>query len=276
MQPFEQFTLSNPSQPAQLVLFMFECFGISLICSKWHAARRHAEAANQEARELERRIIEIDDAEQRRIGHDLHDGLGQHLTGIALMTRRLEQRLTLENSNYSSAAADIAGMAKTAVEWTHDLSRALSPPALEREGLSEALEELCANAERLFEIECTFKLDGKAPFRDVQAGAHLYRIAQEAISNAVKHGKARHVRLLLSSADGHVLIQICDDGHPAPASNAPAFDHEGMGLRIMRYRAGMIGALLNVEHRQNGTTVACRYQPIQKSSGNGESHHGDE
>src|SRR6185295_12442242 len=131
--------------------------------------------------------------EHRRIGHDLHDGLGQHLTGITLVAKRLQQRLNAENSQYASEAAQVCALARTAVEWTHDLSRSLSPPVLEREGLAEALRELAANAERIFSISCVFQHEGEVRFDDVPAGVHLYRIAQEAISNSVKHGDAKNV-----------------------------------------------------------------------------------
>src|SRR5262249_25636725 len=152
-----------------------------------------------EARQLERRILEIADEEQRRIGHDLHDGLGQHLTGIALMVRRLEQHLTASSSPDADEARRLSELTKTAVEWTHDLSRSLSPPVLESPGgLSEALRELAAHAETIFKIRCTFEqTDGSLPRVDLPTSVHLYRIAQEAISNAVRHGGAKTITVEL-------------------------------------------------------------------------------
>ena len=199
IQPYGRFTLDSPDQIFRLALFVIEGLFISLICARLQAARHHAEQCPRGARDLEKRMLEIGDAEQRRIGHDLHDGLGQHLTGIALLARRLEQRLAAEDSPRLEEAAKISALARGAVEWTHDLCRSLSPPALETRGLAEALRELASNAETLFNIQCRFVQHDEFVFRDVRAGVHLYRIAQEAISNAVKHGHATQVQLSLSS-----------------------------------------------------------------------------
>src|SRR4030095_10000180 len=133
-----------------VVLFLAEGTFVTVISVRLAAARRRAEESEAEARELERRILEIADAEQRRIGHDLHDGLGQHLMGIALMMRRLEQHLAATGSSEAEDARDVSQMAKAAVEYAHDLCRSLSPPALESAGLGEALRELAANVETVF------------------------------------------------------------------------------------------------------------------------------
>jgi signal transduction histidine kinase len=131
---------------------------------------------------------------------------------------------------------------------------------LEREGLAEALRELANNSENIFGMSCVFKHEGDDPFRDVEPGVHLYRIAQEAISNAVKHGKASTVAVHLLSQGGRVVMTIVDDGMGISESTAIA---DGMGLQIMQYRAKMIGADLEVEHRVcGGTAVICRYDPL--------------
>ena len=261
MQPFDQFALESADQIARLSLSALEGVCISVICTKLQSARRRAEESEREARELERRILEISDAEQRRIGYDLHDGLGQHLTGIALMTRQLENRLTAEQSPHADRATKISGLANTAVEWTHNLTRSLSPPALESKGLAEALEELAANVENIFNIDCECEHDGEIDFRDVAVAVHLYRIAQEAISNAVKHGKAQHVRVQLASRDGEINMQISDDGSGIQPRSE---QHAGMGMRIMRYRAKMIGAEIDVHSEEasgkHGTVITCRYR----------------
>lgn len=264
--PFYDFELSAPGAAARLTLFLIEGICISIICAKLQAARHRAEESEADARELERRILEISDAEQRRIGHDLHDGLGQHLTGIALMTKQLEHRLTVENSTYAARADKILKLAEKAVEWTHDLSRSLSTPALETQGLTEALQELVTNAENLFGIECTYEQTGEVALRDLTATVHLFRIVQEAISNAVKHGQAKRVLVRLSRLGDDVSIQIADNGLGIEPAEEP---QDGMGLRIMRYRARMIGAQIDVQHgngraenqgEQRGTLVTCRYQ----------------
>jgi signal transduction histidine kinase len=243
---------------------MAEGVFVSMIAARLKSAKQHAEDNAAEARELERRILEITDAEQRRIGSDLHDGLGQHLTGIALMTRRLEQRLNAASSPEADDASKVSALAKTAVAWTHDLSRSLSPPVLESAGLAEALRELAAYAESLFGIECTFEQSGQTKPLDLDISVHLYRIAQEAISNAVRHGKAKQVKLLLSSSASNINVQVIDDGHGIDPS---AHSTNGMGLRIMQYRARMIGADLKLGHGAGGgTIVECRF-PLGQSHG---------
>ena len=251
--PLHQFGFSNTHQKVRLVIFIAEGVVISMVFARLKAARRHAETSESENRTLERRILEISDEEQRRIGHDLHDGLGQQLTGITLIARHLEHRLANANSPDAQEASKVAGLAKSAVEWTHDLCRSLSPPALESSGLPEALRQLAANAESIFRIDCTFEQSGEVEPIDLASGVHLYRIAQEAISNAVRHGNAKHVRLQLQNHQ----IQIIDDGTGIEPDAQPA---EGMGLRIMRYRAKMIGAAIEVRARESGgTLVSCRY-----------------
>jgi signal transduction histidine kinase len=258
MQPFEQFALSRPDQPPQLGLFCVEGLCISLICAKLKLAVRRAEENAKEARELEARLLEVSDAEQRRIGHDLHDGLGQHLTGISLLSRHLENQLVAGHSPQAPEAARLSELAKSAVEWTHDLCRSLSPPALERNGLSEALRELASNAQVIFNIQCSFDDEpAAAAFHELAPSVHLYRIAQEAISNAVKHGRAKNVSVRLSLSGHDLLLEVKDDGVGMCKTN----DHgDGMGLRIMRYRAMMIGASIGVNQPAGeGTTVTCRY-----------------
>jgi signal transduction histidine kinase len=256
MVPFHRFGLTT-DQTFQLMLFVGEGAFISVIAARLTEARRRAEESQAEARELERRILEIADEEQRRVGHDLHDGLGQHLTGIALMVRRLEHHLAAASSPDTDEAHKLSELTKRAVEWTHDLCRSLSPPALETAGLAEALGELASNAGTIFNIECTFEQTGDAlPRVDLASSVHLYRIAQEAISNAVRHGGARHVRVeLRGTGGGGAIVRVSDDG-TGIANDKP--DADGMGLRIMRYRARMIGASIEIARREGGgTEVTC-------------------
>ena len=230
---------------------------ISLICARLQSARENAETNASQARELERQILELTDAEQRRIGSDLHDGLGQHLTGITMMLGRHQQDLESAGSPTAATAQKVLDLAQTALEWTHDLSKSLSPPALESAGLEEALRDLAHRAENLFSIECTFENRGKYDSPDLAAGFHLYRIAQEAISNAVRHGKAKHVQVRLHGSGPAVLLEIIDDGSGFEQSEK---SKEGMGLRIMTYRAKMIGAEMDVRsHGGGGTIVRCQY-----------------
>jgi signal transduction histidine kinase len=184
-----------------------------------------------------------------------------------LITQQLEQRLSAEGSSHAPRATKIAALAARAVEWTHDLTRSLSPPALDTAGLPEALNELASNAQNIFGIECSFETMSPSIHCDIAAAVHLYRIAQEAISNAVKHGQARLVEVKLREVDGEVQMQIIDDGAGIKTLSDST---DGMGLRIMRYRANMIGAQLSVQQRAareqqaGGTVITCRYRPPQR------------
>jgi signal transduction histidine kinase len=256
MAPFWRFRLDSADQAVRLVIFIFEGIVISVICARMREARQSAERSANEAHELEGQLLEISDAEQHRIGHDLHDGLGQQLTGIGLLSRRLEEMLASENSPAANEASRICSLAKNAVEWTRDLCHSLSPPTLESDGLPAALGDLAAHAENIFHVKCAFEQIGTAEAIDLASSVHFYRIAQEAISNAVRHGQAKHVRVRLDHSNGCAALQVSDDG----AGIGQALEsNDGMGLTIMRYRARMLGASIDIRRRDGGgTTVSCR------------------
>jgi signal transduction histidine kinase len=260
MPPFGRFQLYSVDERDRLVVFIAEGIFISIICARMKAARRSAEESAAEAHELQRRLMEVSDAEQRRIGHDLHDGLGQHLTGIALMAKHLEEILAADHLPASQEAARICTLAKSAVEWTRDLCHTLSSPTLELDGLPAALGELASQSTNIFRIECSFVEIGAAESIDLSRAAHLYRIAQEAIINAVRHGHAGHVLLRLEYGGGFVTLQIIDDG----TGIAPGVQSvDGMGLKLMRYRARMIGGSMDIAARDSGgTVVTCRRVPL--------------
>jgi signal transduction histidine kinase len=272
MAPFSRWALASIDEQWRLGMFILEGCFISWVCAGMNSARRRAEANAAEARELEGRLLENTEAEQRRIGHDLHDGLGQHLTGIALMARRLQNRLNAVASVDAEEAGKVCELANAAIAWTHDLSRTLSPPTLRSGDLPTALVELAAHAESIFQIECTVARTGVVERLDLAASAHLYRIAQEAITNAVRHGQAKHVGIRLDAVGPALSLQIIDDGVGAPAAGAGAgagagdAAGDGMGLRIMRYRATMIGATIEVRHPPaGGTIIECQYRSIART-----------
>ena len=207
---------------------------------------------------LEKEVLEISEREQRRIGHDLHDGLGQHLTATALAGQVLGNRLA---EHQLAAEAEEAGRVVTlveeAIELTRSLARGLSPVALETEGLTVALAELANNTTAQFYVPCELHCQPSVHFTDPIAATHLYRIAQESISNAVRHGRASRVDVTLEQADkGQLTLAIQDNGRGLP----PPGDRrrEGQGLRIMAHRARMIGARLDVSSPDGGgTLVRC-------------------
>jgi two-component system sensor kinase FixL len=212
-----------------------------------------------ERKRLEKEILEISDREQRRIGQDLHDDLCQHLAGIELMSELLQEKLAAKSQPESAQAARIAERVQRAIEQTRRLARGLSPLELEDLGLRAVLTELAANTTELFGIRCECEAPDPISIDDPAAAMHLYRIAQEAINNALKHGHAHTITIRLAAEDEQITLSIHDDG---AGFSPPNFDEHGMGLRIMKYRAGMIGGSLAVRPGPGGggTVVACTFR----------------
>jgi len=207
-----------------------------------------------ERKKLEGAVLEAVNREHYRIGNDLHDGLGQELTGIALMLRCLAGRLANEHRDAVPDVENITRLVSNAVESTRSLARGLSPVNLERGGLRDALEGLAMHARTVYGVKAVFS--NRLPptiALDAEASNHLYRIAQEAVTNAVKHGKANAVRLHLSVSQGKLRMAVVDDGCGVPDDVASA---TGMGLRIMRYRARIARGDVRVERADpSGTRV---------------------
>jgi PAS domain S-box-containing protein len=208
-----------------------------------------------EHKRLEKEILEISDRERQRIGQDLHDGLCQHLAGIELMSQVLEQELVPKSKAAAARAAAIARHVREGINQTRSLARGLSPVSLESEGLMSALRELAASTENLFSIKCRFAYNPPVLVHDPAVATHLYRIAQEAVSNAIKHGEAGEIVIQLQAGDGRTSLNVRDNGVGFPKVIPK---QKGMGLRIMRSRAGMIGGTLSVEKNPaGGTIVLC-------------------
>jgi PAS domain S-box-containing protein len=208
-----------------------------------------------ERKRLEHEVIEISGREQRRIGQDLHDGICQHLAGTELMSQVLERNLSRQHRAEARQAAQIAAHVREAISQTRMLARGLSPVELESNGLMSALQELASNTSKLFGVPCHFRCETPVLIQDNNAATHLYRVAQEAINNALKHGKAGSISISLSVADANATLAIEDDGVGFPRKPV---ENRGMGLRIMNYRAGMIGASLDVRRAgTTGTIVVC-------------------
>jgi PAS domain S-box-containing protein len=211
-----------------------------------------------ERKQMERQILEISDREQRRIGHDLHDGICQHLAGIELMAQVLEQNLAATRHKAAAQAGEIARHVRDTIQQTRALAHGLAPVVQEDEGLASALRELAETTSRMFRVACEFHCPAPAPLPDHAAAVHLFRIAQEAVSNAIKHGKAPRVEIHLRAVNARVVLMVKDHGTGLPRV-LPR--RAGMGLRIMQYRAGAIGASLAVQRDPDGgTSVVCSLQ----------------
>src|SRR2546421_1866299 len=206
---------------------------------------------------LEREVLQISDLEQRRIGQDLHDGLCQQLAGIELMSEVLEQKLSRKSKTEAAQAAKIAEGVRAAIGDTRMLARGLSPVDVESNGLMSALQELASNTEKLFHVACRFECPQPVLVDNHAAATHLYRIAQEAINNAIKHGKARVIAVRLTVQSNQASLTVTDDGRGFVVKPEQT---SGMGLRIMKYRAGMIGATLEIRRANGrGMLVACMF-----------------
>ncbi|HEU5079552.1 MAG TPA: PAS domain-containing protein [Opitutaceae bacterium] len=207
---------------------------------------------------LERRILSISDAEQQRIGADLHDGLGQHLTGIACMTTALRDRLQSANPNEAKSAAMIAGLVNDAIAQCRALSRGLCPVQLEHTGLPSALEDLTFQVQLISGVNCRFKAVGTPPVCSHDAAMHVYRITQEAINNAIRHGEAKSVNVSLVTNGTTCKVMIEDDGTGFDVDaerKAP-----GVGLRLMNYRAAIIGGTFAIAARPGGgVAIECTF-----------------
>jgi len=210
-----------------------------------------------ERKQLEREIIEIANREQQRIGSDLHDGLGQDLTGIALMLKGVVSQLRKEGSNTHRDVEEVIGLVNNAIENTRTLARGLSPVASGGGGLGAALQTLAARISERFGVQIDCDLNFEAPLRlSEAAAAHVYRIVQEALTNVVRHSGATEVSISLETADGELHLRVDDNGRGFTVT--PPDRPEGLGLKIMRYRAQMLGGDLSIELAENGgASVHC-------------------
>ncbi len=206
---------------------------------------------------LEREILEISGREQRRIGQDLHDSLCQHLAGIGFMGKVLERKTATGQSIRSDDVTEIVDLIDQAITLTRGFARGLNPVRLEADGLMMALIELASNMERLFGITCTFEYDFPVLMSDNAAATHLYRIVQEALNNAIKHGKADIVTIAMKQDGENCILTVRDSGVGMGGTQNQG---KGMGLNIMQYRASMIGAVLEIrEPETGGTVISCAF-----------------
>jgi PAS domain S-box-containing protein len=213
-----------------------------------------------EQKQLERQMMQVATRVQQRIGGDLHDGLGQQLTGIAMMLQGLGQRAgRLGAPALRSEVEEITGLVNAAISSTRSLARGLSPVRPTRDGLVEGFEELVNQVFERYRIQVSLdlQLPESLPL-DEDAASNLYRIAQEGVLNAARHSDAEHIRLRLRVAGTDVELLVSDDGRGFDPLHLA---RGGMGLRIMRFRAQLLGGYLSVESRPGaGTTLRCRCQ----------------
>ena len=215
------------------------------------AFRRAAVRLVGEARARERLqadLLASVEATQVRIGRELHDSVGSHLTGLSMYARGLVRRVERGGSVERTEAADVADMIDEALRQVRRLSRGLTPSEMEPGGLPSALAALAADTERATGTVVTFRAAGDAPALPAETEGHLYRIAQEAVANALKHGHPNRIAIALDWTDERVELVVEDDGPGVGPNGLP----EGVGLRTMRHRADLFGGTFDIRSVRTG------------------------
>jgi PAS domain S-box-containing protein len=227
-----------------------------------------------ERKRLEQEILDVSGRERQSIGRDLHDGLGQELTGVALMLRGLATRIQSRCPDVVENVNEVVALVNQSIETARSLSRGLLPVRTESGGLSFALRALAERGREIYGLDVNFRVEmaGEFDLNETDA-SHLYRIAQEALTNAARHGRARRVDIVLLANAHSFWLRISDDGigFTLPVSS------NGMGLKIMKYRAGMIGAKFEVgSNDPHGAVITVTSErPVPPKTHPGQSIPGD-
>jgi PAS domain S-box-containing protein len=222
------------------------------------AANRNLEQQIDSRRKLERQLLEVSEREQQRIGQDLHDGLGQQITGIIFHTHLLQKHLAEQGAKEAGSAAKIVALLDQAKTQARQISRGLQPVEPSSGGLMAGLANFAATTSDLYHIQCHFDCPDPVLVEDYTKATHLFRIAQEAVANAFRHGGARVVEIHLRrhTDDGSVELTIADDGGGLPEEKRR---RGGLGLQFMRYRAEAMGGTFAAASRPGGgTLISCR------------------
>ncbi len=217
-----------------------------------------------EQRQLEYAVLRTLEDERRRIGQDLHDGLGQLLVGISMIGRSFAEQLAKDSNPEAARAAELVELAKRADDMAHGIARGLIPIGDDRRGLTRALHSLADDIERIFRVRCHFRSDGDVEDISHDAANDLFFIAQEAVSNAIKHAQAQKIDIHLAVDEVEIRLAIGNDGNPMPQDQAPSVTGQlrngclrsgGLGTDIMRYRGRRLGGALSIETTAFGSTV---------------------
>jgi signal transduction histidine kinase len=208
-----------------------------------------------EQRRLAGLLNDIGLRERARIGADLHDGLGQELTGLSLLLGSVARRAARENSALAAELVELSSLANKAIETVRDIAHGLLPLKMSHVGFREGLRRLVRSLRSTFGVQVTLRFQGETTHMPVgETAENLYRIAQEAVANAVKHGRAKHVALRVAANGARVIFTASDDGTGIDLDK----HSDGMGLQIMRYRTRMLGGLLDVQRMSaGGTRLRC-------------------
>jgi PAS domain S-box-containing protein len=208
-----------------------------------------------ERKQLEKEVLRISDREQWRIGQDLHDGLGQQLTAIEFMCQSLRSDLASARPDLANQVSRMCQFLRDAISQTRSLAHGLTPFMLDATGLQAALSELAHRTHSLGRVACRFECPSPVLLKDSEVAGHLYRIAQEAVGNALKHAGASEIVISLEARDEVIRLEIADDGRGLSRGRKSV---QGIGLQVMRHRANAIGADLTLDtKRGQGSGVIC-------------------
>ena len=207
---------------------------------------------------LEKEILNISEKERRKIGQELHDSLGQQLTGVAFMTKVLEQNLAKKSLDEAANVTEIAKLVNQATEQARGIAKGLHPVDLDTGTLMSALQDLATSTETLFGIKCSLTYDERLCVGNPEVAVHLYRITQEAITNAIKHGRAKDVQIDFSYKKNQSVLTVTSDGIDFPKELESR--RTGMGLQLMDHRVDIIGGALDIRRGpEGGTIVTCTF-----------------
>ena len=204
---------------------------------------------------LEKAVLEITERERCAIGHDLHDGLSQHLTGTALVAQSLGAKIALRSPADFLEVKRIVDLIEQGIEQTRSLAKGLLLAEIRRDGLATALQELALKIRGQFHVDCEFTCNDTFSLDENGTATHLYRIAEEAIRNAIRHGHAKKILIMLTINEGKLVLVVRDDGSGLPS---PSVRGDGLGLRIMAHRTAIVGASLSIDAQESGgTCITC-------------------
>ncbi|MBI4212414.1 MAG: sensor histidine kinase [Deltaproteobacteria bacterium] len=212
------------------------------------------QAEIDERKRVEKELLEITQKEQQRFGAELHDGVCQDLSGILMFTRAVTQKAEREGRLDVDTLKEIGSMLQRAVNQVRDTARGLYPGDLEGSSLMHSLESLAIRTQNLMQVNCQFICPSTILCEDNDVASHLYRIAQEGVNNAVRHGCAKNIELKLLQSDGTVTLTVRDDGI---GFSVDPREVKGIGLKIMKYRAHMMGAQFQINPETPGVSLQC-------------------
>ena len=234
-----------------------------MVVSRTTTLRRINEELGNEIstrKHLERELVKVSEREHRRLGHDLHDGICQELAGIFYSIQAIAKRLGKSSPVQASLHAIVQAVQRS-IHHTRLLSRGLAPIELENGELPTALDQLVADTASLFEVDCQFECPEPSTKFSSEVSSNLFRIAQEAIQNAIKHGHATRIRVALNFKKREGMLTITDNGSGIENKNSVKGEGNGMGLTIMRHRAALIHGSVSINsHNGSGTSVHCVFK----------------